>query len=922
MRFEMDFGQNTMHKALILFDITMNDEMKETPERRIQALPQHVVDRIAAGEVVQRPASVVKELIENSLDASATTIDVQCQNGGMNLLVITDDGCGIHPDDLSLAATRFATSKLKQIDDLKSIMTFGFRGEALASASMVGKLSIISRRRNVDSKQSFAYKMSYNDGAPVGKPQVSAGREGTVVRLEDLFYNLPSRKRAFEGTRKESEEYQRILTVVQRYAVHYAQKGVGFVCRKKGGNTDLNTFSLPSIKKMKALRNSILDEGDQDSIKASISEQCTKDVIGHIFGTELQRELLVVNCQEGDVKEVSLAALKAMNEMGDDDGLSHTKVIKATKTSTDGSSLIDSVLLGRDIGANIAKETEEGSKTQLQYSFAYKATGFISNGSYCVPKSSSAFLLFINGRLVESAPLRRAIEGVYVDILPKSAKPFVFLSLDLPGPHLDVNIHPTKREVAFLHEERLCDALVCAVRSMLRSTTTSRTFYTQSLLPEKLDQGTSRVGEDSEEKKDENERQDLDIQTDNVDIEFRPVVDSKKTNKSNLEDDVDSSKRRKIYDPKNLVRTNSDIHQGAIEPFLVTTKPNATRGIDISSQNDDKDSSVTFTHTPDCIFASNEQQIDMSIPGAFAAICRCQIENGASLPKISSSQAPIVRPKKIDPTNCSYDSIQQLRDDIPARAHADFTAKLRDSVFVGCVNKDRSLLQSGMELLMINHYALAKELFYQLSLLRFGGMPMAKFAEGVNIHKLIEHALMLKDSVASSVSLTQMNDDPVGNTALANQQTEFLHGKAPMLLEYFSIQLEERKVSDSTGKTSTSLFLTGLPVILDGHSPSPHALPIFIHRLATEVDWTSEKPCFEGICTELAAFYTQSPPLENSSKNERMACSVSENQRRYVQHTLFPALRYLLVVPKDFAADGSFCKLALLSKLYKIFERC
>lgn len=152
MRFEMDFRQNTMHKALILFDITMNDEMKETPERRIQALPQHVVDRIAAGEVVQRPASVVKELIENSLDASATTIDVQCQNGGMNLLVITDDGCGIHPDDLSLAATRFATSKLKQIDDLKSIMTFGFRGEALASASMVGKLSIISRRRNVDSR--------------------------------------------------------------------------------------------------------------------------------------------------------------------------------------------------------------------------------------------------------------------------------------------------------------------------------------------------------------------------------------------------------------------------------------------------------------------------------------------------------------------------------------------------------------------------------------------------------------------------------------------------------------------------------------------------------------------------------------------------------------------------------------------------
>jgi DNA mismatch repair protein MLH1 len=199
---------------------------------------------------------------------------------------------------------------------------------------------------------------------------------------------------------------------------------------------------------------------------------------------------------------------------------------------------------------------------------------------------------------------------------------------------------------------------------------------------------------------------------------------------------------------------------------------------------------------------------------------------------------------------------------------------------------------------------------------------VAKFAEGVDIHKLIEHALMLKDSIASSVSLTQMNDDPIGNTALAKQQTEFLRSKGSMLLDYFSIQLEEGEVSDSMGKTSTTLLLTGLPVILEGHSPSPHTLPIFIHRLATEVDWTSEKPCFEGILTELAAFYAQTPPPQNSSKNEQTTSAVDENQRKYVQHTLFPALRYFLVVPKDFATDGSFCKLALLSKLYKIFERC
>ena len=231
----------------------MSDASPPEDKPRIQALPKKVVDRIAAGEVVQRPASVIKELVENSLDADATSIDVQCSAGGMRLLSVTDDGNGIHPQDLLLAATRFATSKLKQLDDLKGIQTFGFRGEALASASMVGRLSIVSRKRqrNGSKKSICAFKMSYVDGAPSGKATPSAGKEGTSVKLQDLFYNLPSRKRAFEGARKENEEYQKILNVVQRYAVLMAKDGVGFVCRKQGGSTDLNTVSMGNVKKLK-----------------------------------------------------------------------------------------------------------------------------------------------------------------------------------------------------------------------------------------------------------------------------------------------------------------------------------------------------------------------------------------------------------------------------------------------------------------------------------------------------------------------------------------------------------------------------------------------------------------------------------------------------------------------------------------------
>ena len=188
---------------------------------RIQPLPKLVVDKIAAGEVVQRPASIAKELIENSLDAGSTTIDVQCQAGGMRLLTVADDGGGISPPDLALAATRFATSKLVRLDDLRSIRTFGFRGEALASASMVARLSIVSRKRrrtnatantssgtsstnstlDDDEKKystSCAYKQSYKDGKPTAaKPTPSAGRDGTTIRVEvgdlsDFYALLPS----------------------------------------------------------------------------------------------------------------------------------------------------------------------------------------------------------------------------------------------------------------------------------------------------------------------------------------------------------------------------------------------------------------------------------------------------------------------------------------------------------------------------------------------------------------------------------------------------------------------------------------------------------------------------------------------------------------------------------------------------------
>lgn len=156
---------------------------------RIRQLDPSLVNKIAAGEVIERPASVVKELVENSIDAGATRIDVALQLGGVELIRITDDGCGIGPDDLPLALAPHATSKLYSSDDLFNIQTMGFRGEALASIASVSHLRIVSR----PSTQVEGYEVSGDASPPA--PGACAAPTGTTIEVRNLFYNVPARRK-------------------------------------------------------------------------------------------------------------------------------------------------------------------------------------------------------------------------------------------------------------------------------------------------------------------------------------------------------------------------------------------------------------------------------------------------------------------------------------------------------------------------------------------------------------------------------------------------------------------------------------------------------------------------------------------------------------------------------------------------------
>ena len=181
----------------------------------IQCLPRHVADLIAAGEVVERPASVAKELLENALDAGATAIVAEVQRGGLTYLRITDNGCGIAPQQLPTAFLRHATSKLRTAADLAAIGTLGFRGEALAAISAVSRVDIFTRQTGAPAGASL-----HLEGGVPGQVEETGCPEGTTICVRDLFYNTPARMKFMK---KDSAEGAAVSGIVQHLALSHPE---------------------------------------------------------------------------------------------------------------------------------------------------------------------------------------------------------------------------------------------------------------------------------------------------------------------------------------------------------------------------------------------------------------------------------------------------------------------------------------------------------------------------------------------------------------------------------------------------------------------------------------------------------------------------------------------------------------------------
>ena len=811
--------------------------------RTIVKLDQHTVNRIAAGEVIHRPASALKELLENSLDAGATTINVLAKGGGLKLLQIQDNGHGILRDDFGKVCERFATSKLRAYEDLEAIETFGFRGEALASISHVSQVTITSMTAGAP----CAYRACYADGALVparpgetdSSPKPCAGTKGTLIVAEDMFYNVPARRNAMKGP---GEEYGKLLPVVQAYAIDNPTCAVS--CRKG-------------------------IDGQADLATGGKSEGSSSEVVRMVYGRALAKELIEVSGEES--------------------------------------------------------------------SLGLKVNGLVTNANHSSKRLT--FLLFINKRLVESVSLRKAVEEVYAAYLPKGGHPFVYLSLRLPPNALDVNVHPTKREVHFLDAEKVVASVQGLVKEKLIGANASRTFLAQAVLPGMVN--GARDGTGSAEK-------DADA-SGSGDAAAAAAADDDATGRGARSGGGGSSgggggggggssstkPAKPAYDPRKLVRTGGGgMAAGELDKYIERTADwaGASRAQAPAAaaaaapgkrrRDDEPPASPPGAHDEEAHgpagaaaivpFEAGEEEEDDDA-GPAAALVVPQWSCGAQRIVKRAGPASSAGERRWAP--CELTSIHNLLRRVTAQLSRGLHALFSQHTYVGVVDRRYVLLQHLTRLYVV-HIGQSSEAFcYQLALRGWGNHAAIRLTKPISIAELYLLALEV-----------EANEQGKGSGSGGGASSSFEAGEAAA---HAAALLDEKgeMLEEYLSLTVQGGCLCALPQLIEGYVPPLNGLPKFVKGLAEEVDWTTEQPCFEGCARQLARLYRIDEVGEASEGEEGGAVAEGEEQQGCsaawtIQHVLLPAMRKSYEPPNAHATNGAVVQVACTEQLYKIFERC
>ncbi|XP_048072240.1 DNA mismatch repair protein Mlh1 isoform X4 [Ursus arctos] len=514
--------------------------------------------------------------------------------------------------------------------------------------------------------------------------------------------------------------------------------------------------------------------------------------------------------------------------------------------------------------------------------------GYISNANYSVKKC--IFLLFINHRLVESTSLRKAIETVYAAYLPKNTHPFLYLSLDISPQNVDVNVHPTKHEVHFLHEDSILERVQQHIESKLLGSNSSRMYFTQTLLP-------GLAG---------------------------PSVEVVKSTTGVTPSSTGSGD--KVY-AHQMVRTDS--REQKLDAFLqpmskaLSSQPQAI----VPEDRTDASSGGAGQQDEEMLELPEPAQVAATNQGTEVDVTEGTSETSEKRGPSSSPGNPRKRPRESSDVEMVEDdsrkemtaactprrriinltSVLSLQEEINERGHETLREMLHNHSFVGCVNPQWALAQHQTKLYLLNTTKLSEELFYQILIYDFANFGVLRLSEPAPLFDL---AMLALDSPESGWT---EEDGP--KEGLAEYIVEFLKKKAEMLADYFSLEIDEEG------------NLIGLPLLIDNYVPPLEGLPIFILRLATEVNWDEEKECFESLSKECAIFYSIrkqyiSEESTLSGQQSEVSGSSAKPWKWTVEHIVYKAFRSHLLPPKHFTEDGNILQLANLPDLYKVFERC
>lgn len=799
---------------------------------RIHRLPEDVINRIAAGEVVIRPSAALKELLENSLDAGATAITVTAREGGLKLLQVTDNGKGILHDDLPILCERFTTSKISQFEDLESVATFGFRGEALASISHVSRLSVLTKTKD----SNVAFKASYFEGALRGTPEPTAGVDGTIITIEDMFYNLPTRRRALKSS---SDEYRSVVDVVTRYSIRYPH--IAFICRRQQPGTASRQMLAADLR--------------------TESNSSLQNNIRNAFGTSVSNETVSF--------ELDLQNLNA------------------------------------------------------------KVSATVSTANFSMKKG--IFILFINGRLVECMPFKRAIWTAYSAFLPKSGHPFVYIELQLPPGDLDVNVHPTKKEVRFLDEAAVISAVVDAVSANLKGSETSRTFLTQSVLFHKQSLSlTAGEGDEAGNAERFSEENALNLSSlvnagqkeNGTDAEDSEIVLGSDTHRSDFDEEIDDGEIVAIDD--DFVPEHDESHGASLKAVESQMRREQAQ----TFLDAEKLTELTQSGPP--ASKRNLYPKDKIRTGANAPVGLYDVylsKNDAVSSAVGIQAKRRRRPSAIP----LLTSVENLLNNAIRNSHKGMAQVLKEHLFIGVASEKFVLLQHGTQLLLADIEKLVVQLFYQQALIRFADFNVLKLDPPAPVKFLIDRFLDTQPSFST--------DRRISSESCVN----ILKDKQGILLEYYRIAI--------IGADAESVQCEQLPLILPDVMLDLKFLGQFLYHLAADTDWTAEEPCFDDICMLLADMYgkhwtplhdgdgsddggkeddngTPSADTEagaDGSGNEKRASEGQERKHRrewILRHVLFAGMRSDYYPPKSFYTQKVVREITSTSRLYKVFERC